>query len=92
MIGVEHPTEVWVRHSYDIRETPQIVSYYKKRGKRPFSTLNALYSQYPLPIKRAKAQDVSKLVHSYVPAHLQGFYANLSSIDEDTDDDTDNDT
>ena len=45
-----------------------------------------------MPIKKAKAQNVSKLVDRYVPLHLQAFYANLSSIDEDTDDDTDNDT
>uniref|UniRef100_A0A1X7T9F3 Uncharacterized protein n=1 Tax=Amphimedon queenslandica TaxID=400682 RepID=A0A1X7T9F3_AMPQE len=62
----------------------------EKRGKHPLSTLNALYMQYPLPIRKAKAEDVSKLASKYVPAHLQGFYANLPTIDDgtvDSDDD-----
>ena len=44
---------------------------------------------YPLPIKLAKAQDVSQLVSRYVPAHLQGFYANLPFVTGDTDDEID---
>ena len=91
VVEVDHHTEVWVRHSYDIRDSSNCIILQEER-ETSISTLNALYSQYPLPIKRAKAQDVSKLVHSYVPAHLQVFYANLSSIDENTDDDTENDT
>lgn len=42
--------------------------------------------QYPLPIKKAKAEDVSKLASKYVPAHLQGFYATIDDT-ADSDDD-----
>uniref|UniRef100_A0A1X7TU49 Uncharacterized protein n=1 Tax=Amphimedon queenslandica TaxID=400682 RepID=A0A1X7TU49_AMPQE len=62
------------RHSYDISENPQVISYYKKRGKCPLSTLNALYMPHSLPIKKAKAEDVSKLASKYVPPYLQGFF------------------
>ena len=91
VLKVKHKTEVWVRHSYNISEVPQVVSYYKKRGKRPISTLNPLYNQYPLPIKKAKASDVTILVNKYLPINRRDFYANLPTLadsDEDTDDET----
>ena len=27
----EHPTDIWVRHSYDDKEIPQCISFLKKR-------------------------------------------------------------
>ena len=29
---LEHPTEVWVRHGYNPSESPQCVSFFKKKG------------------------------------------------------------
>lgn len=36
-----------------------------------------LYSTYPLPIKAEKAQDLTKLVKSYVPHQYHSFYTVL---------------
>lgn len=81
----EHPQEVWVRHSYEISEMPQRVSYFKKRGKQdgidampPF-----LYTQNPIPIKKAKADDLLKLLE-YIPAKHHSFYTNLPALDDES--------
>lgn len=88
-VSFEHPSEVWVRHTYDVTETPQRVSYYKKRGTQGGMDSNPppLYQCYPLPLKKAKVDDLRKLVSSYVPAEHQEFFAELPydecSSDED---------
>lgn len=56
----DHLTEVWVRHTYDVTEMPQWVSYLKK--KKVQSRLKCippfLYRRYPIPIKKEKAEDL----------------------------------
>ena len=85
MKEIVHQNEVWVRHSYNAAEEPKCVSYYKKRRcrKEEHSTLGCLYHEYPLPIKSAKAQDVKQLARRYLPSHLQTFYLNIPTIDND---------
>ena len=84
-VEVEHPTEVWVRHTYDVNEPPQWVSYFKKQviqnGSPP-----PLYEHYPIPIKKAKAVDLKKLVTEYVPSHYRSFYSELPTLESDSDD------
>ena len=87
---VDHPMEVWVRHTYDVMETPKRVSYYKKRGGQSIDTKPPqLYEQYPIPLKKPKADDLHKLVANFVPSEYQEFYVELptngsdSSADED---------
>jgi len=75
--------EVWARHTHDVKEQPQRISYFKKRGIQAGVERMAppLYSQYPIPIKKAKAGDLTKLVSSYVPLKYQHFYAELPCCD-----------
>lgn len=48
-----------------------------------------LYSQYPIPIKKAKAEDLHKLIQEYVPQEYQSFYAEMPETnDSSSDDDT----
>ena len=91
LIVLEHPNEVWVRHTYDANEAPQHVSYFKKRGvQRGFDgPPPPLYDNYPIAIKKAKADDLKKLVTHYVPVEYQGFYSELPTVDNtNSDDDT----
>ena len=76
---LDHKDEVWVRHSYDVKELPQRVSYFKKRRRQSGIEGNTppLYHQFPIPIKQAKADDLKKLVASYVPTEYQDFYSEL---------------
>ena len=90
LVTIEHPRDVWVRYTYNVSENPRCVCYYKKRNQTEVETPPPdLYTVYPIPIKRAKAEDVQKLVHEYVPAEHRHFYANMQAIesDESTDDD-----
>ena len=32
LVVLEHPHDVWVRHTYDVNEKPKPVSFIKKRG------------------------------------------------------------
>ena len=59
----DHPREVWVRHSYDVSVTPQCVSYFKQRGVQHGIDMEppSLYQQYPIPIKKAKADEQGSL-------------------------------
>lgn len=68
LVVFEHPHEVWVRHTYDVNEKPKRVSFIKKRGiQSGFDSLPPpLYDQYPVAIKKAKAEDLKKLVTKYV--------------------------
>ena len=66
-----------------MRENPRRVCFYKKRnivdgldGPPP-----ALYSQYPIPIKKAKADDLKVLISDYVPVEYRSFYAELPVIE-----------
>ena len=87
---LDHPREVWVRHSYDVSETPQRASYFKRRGVQHGIDieLSALYQQYPIPIRKAKADDLGKLL-AYIPAEYQFFYFNLTTEDTEADSDSD---
>lgn len=89
IVMLEHPEEVWVRHTYNVEETPQCVSFKKKRGIQ--SGINRLppplYDQFPIPIKKAKAEDVRMLVSKYVPNAHQEFYCELPTIDSEVDSD-----
>ena len=49
----------------------------------------SLYQQYPIPVKKAKADDLGKLL-AYIPAEYQSFYFNLPTT-EDTEADSDSD-
>ena len=67
LVLFEHPSEVWVRHTYNVEEIPQRVSFLKKRGMQNSGGIPPpLYNQYPLPIKKEKAEDVRKLVDKYI--------------------------
>ena len=50
---------VWVRHTYNIEEEPQQVSYFKKRQAIFDIDFQppVLYQVYPLPINSAKSED-----------------------------------
>jgi len=87
----EHPHEVWVQHTYDVNEKPKRVSVIKKRGIQSGfdSPPPPLYDQYPVAIKKAKAEGLKKLVTKYVPAAHRVFYSELHIVD--TYDDTDSD-
>ena len=78
----DHAREVWVRHTYDPSDIPQRVSYFKRRGIREGIDMlpPPLYPQYPIPIKKAKADDLCKLL-PFLPAD---FYTSLPT-DEDSD-------
>ncbi len=84
----DHRDEVWTRHTYNIKEKPQRVSYLKKRGKKPGieAEVPLLYCQYPNPIKQAKANDLRKLVSQYVPQEYRSFYSELPFYDGDSSD------
>ena len=84
LVQLEHPQEVWVRHTYDVKENPQTVSYVKKRGAEFNTELlpPTLYHQYPLPINSAKAKDVQELADKYVPRPYWIFYTNLPVTDD----------
>ena len=49
LVSIDHPREVWVRHMYDVRESPQRVVYFKKRCVQGGIGLYPpqLYQQYP---------------------------------------------
>ena len=88
LVVLEHPNEVWVRHTYDVLETPQSVSFMKKRGiKDGLDCLPPpLYDRFPIPIKKAKADDVRILLTKYIPASHQDFYSELPVVDADGED------
>ena len=69
LVILEHSSDVWIRHTYDVGETPQCVSFRKKRGvqKGIDSLPPPLYDCYPIPIKKAKADGLRSLVSRYVP-------------------------
>ncbi len=85
LVQVDHPHEVWVRHSYDVKEEPQRVVYVKKRGAKFNAELipPALYQRFPLPINTAKASDLRDLAMKYIPNPHRLFYVNLPAIDID---------
>ena len=80
--------EVWARHTYSVTETPNRVSYYKKRGIQ--SGIDAkpqsLYQQYPIPLKKEKADDLRKLVMNFVPSEYRDFYTELPTGGSDNSD------
>ena len=89
LVLVDHPKEVWVRYTYNVREHPRAVCYFKKRNRLALDVSPpCLYSQYPIPIKKAKAEDLRKLVHEYVPQGYQSFYAVMPETEDDSDEDT----
>ena len=44
-----------------------------------------LHDQYPVAIKKAKAEDLRKLVTKYIPTAHRGFYSELPIVDMDND-------
>ena len=87
MVVIDHPEEVWVRFTYRATETPRRVCYYRKRGQTEVNEPPpALYSQYPVPIKKAKAADLEKLVGEFVPSEHHHFYADIIADENDTSD------
>ena len=55
--------------TYNVMETQKRVSYYKKKGKQSINTKpSQLYEQYPIPLKKPKADDLHKLVANFVPS------------------------
>ena len=88
LVQFDHSKEVWVRYTYDVKEEPRRVCFLKKRKQESLDTPPpALYSQYPIAIKKAKAEDLKKLVSDYVPPEFHAFYANLPECEEDSDED-----
>ena len=89
---IDHSNVVWIRHSYDAKEEPLCASYHKKRKKCITDIDSApplLYNSYPVPIKEAKAKDITKLVTSYIPLQYQSFYSELPTAEEGDSDDED---
>ena len=78
-VEIEHRQEVWVRHTYNIEEEPQHVSYFKKRQAIFDIDFQppVLYQVYPLPINSAKSEDLKILSQKYVPSAYRDFYADL---------------
>jgi len=92
LVLIDHPREVWVRYTYNVREKPCHVCYFKKRNQLALDAYPPLlYSQYPIPIKRKKAEDLHKLVGEYVPLDYQSFYAVMPEIENDLSSDEDTD-
>ena len=83
---VDHPR---VRYTYDVKEQPRHVCYYKKRNQEELGPIPHLYSQYPIPIKAGKAEDVLKLVNEYLPPEYRYFYAKMPVIEGDSDESSD---
>lgn len=91
LVVIDHPNNVWVRNTYNVKEIPRCVSYFKKRNCIiPDCSPPPLYPQYPIPIKIEKAQDLKKLVNDYVPMNYQNFYAEMPTIEsgDSSDEDT----
>ena len=87
LVLINHPMEVWVRYSYDVKEQPRSVCYFKKHNQTALDLFPPpLYSQYPKPIKKAKA-DLQKLVKEYVPEEYQSFYNEMPETDDSDSDD-----
>ena len=62
----------------NVREKPRSVSYLKKRNRIELDSSPPLkYPNYPIPINKAKAEDLRKLVNDYVPREYQSFYAEM---------------
>jgi hypothetical protein len=81
----EHPTEVWLRYSYDPAEHPIEVSYLKKSNLQ-LNLCNLpplLYSDYPLPTKPAKASDLKKLAIEYLPTCAKNICIDLPALQVD---------
>lgn len=76
-------------YTYDVNEQPRCVSYYKKRNQEELGPTPHLYSQYPIPIKAAKAEDVLKLVNEYLPPKYRYFYAEMPVIEGEADESSD---
>ena len=84
LVEVDHPKNVWIRYTYKVEEDPRFVSFYKKRNRFEIeSSPPLLYSNYPIPIKRAKAEDLKNLVNEYVPKEYQCFYAEMLTTESD---------
>ena len=70
-----------------------LVSFFKKRSRSTDSESEIvmegiapmLYPTYPIPIKKAKANNLHRLVSSYVPLKQQGFYSQMSEEESDPD-------
>ena len=89
LVLIDHPIEVWVCYTYDVKEQPRRVCYYKKRNWEELAPAPLLYSQYPIPIKAAKAEDVLKLVNEYLPHDYRHFYAEIPVIEGESDESSD---
>ena len=92
LVPVDHPKVVWVRYTYNVKEQPRHVCYYKKRNLTVLDTPPPpLYSHYPIPIKKAKAADVKTLVNKYLPLEHRYFYDDMPIMDSDADESLDED-
>ena len=91
LVVYEHPNDIWIRHTHDVSEIPQCVSFRKRRGVQKGIDLPPppLYNCYPIPIKRAKADDLRNLVSKYVPTVYLDFYSELPATDDTSDSDAD---
>ena len=89
LVQVDHPKEVWVRCTYDVKEQPRRVCYYKKRNQEEPGSPPPLYTRNPIPIKAAKAEDVRKLVSEYLPPEHRDFYADMPVIEGESDESSD---
>ena len=92
LVLVDHPKVVWVRYTYNVKEEPRHVCYYKKRNLTVLDTPPPpLYSRYPIPLKKAKAADVKTLVDKYLPLEHRFFYDDMPTVDSDADESSDED-
>ena len=85
VVKVDHPRHVWVRHTYDVQETPIEVCYFKKRGGK--QELNeeppCAYDEYPLAINPAKREDLQTLAKDFLPRQYRSFYDNIPAARDD---------
>ena len=68
-----------------MKEQPRRVCYYKKRNQEELGSTPLLYTKNPIPIKKAKAEDIRKLVSEYLPPEHRDFYANMPAIEDVSD-------
>ena len=63
LVLIDHPTEVWVCYTYNVREQPHHVCYFKKRNQLVMDVYPPLlYSQYPIPTyQKKKAKDLKSM-------------------------------
>ena len=90
LVLIDHPTDVWVHYTYNVREQPHHVCYFKKRNQLALDVYPPFcIHSIPFLSKEKKAKDLKKLVEEYVPLDYQSFYADMAEIKDNESSDED---